>query len=291
MAPHIVADRQAQSEPAPLAEGIPADLSPQGTVKVASAARGLADLRSSSLVVDIPIPRPDVLRLDGPVIITIDGPAGTGKSSVARLLARRLGLDFLDTGAMYRAAAAVSLDRGVPHTDTDAFLALVKDADLHFDWTQDPPAILAWQTPLGDRIREGDVTAIVSPVAGIAALRTHMVAKQRLIARQHPRLVSEGRDQGSIVFPDASAKFYLDARADVRARRRAHQLRAQGDAHVDEHAILQDIIARDQGDMSRADGPLIRPDGATLVDTSDLTRDQVVDALERFVREAAAPSA
>src|SRR5881394_58968 len=85
-----------------------------------------------------------VFRLDQPIVITIDGPAGTGKSSVARALARRLGLDFLDTGAMYRAAAAIALDRGIPITDTARLLEMVKQADLHFDWTKDPPEILAW---------------------------------------------------------------------------------------------------------------------------------------------------
>ncbi len=254
-------------------------------------ARAIGDLRSDRVVEapgghEILIPRSDVLRLDGPVIITIDGPAGTGKSSVARLLAKRLGLDFLDTGAMYRAAAAISIDHGVAHTDHAALVAIVKDADLHFDWTTDPPAILAWQKPMGDRIRDGDVTAIVSPVAGISPMRAHMVTKQRLIARQHPRLVSEGRDQGSVVFPDASVKFYLDATPQVRARRRADQLRAAGVA-ADEAAILHDIILRDQGDMSRSDGPLIKPDGAIVIDTSDISRDEVVEALERHVREVA----
>lgn len=270
-----------------------------------SLARALGDLRSGHVVMgsgqvvegsghvvedpdghEILIPRGDVLRLDGPVIITIDGPAGTGKSSVARLLAKRLGLDFLDTGAMYRAAAAISIDRGVPHTDHDALVAIVKDADLHFDWTTDPPAILAWQKPMGDRIRDGDVTAIVSPVAGISPMRAHMVMKQRLIARQHPRLVSEGRDQGSVVFPDASVKFYLDATPQVRARRRADQLRTAG-VVADESAILHDIILRDQGDMSRSDGPLIKPDGAIVIDTSHISRDEVVESLERYVREVA----
>jgi cytidylate kinase len=164
-----------------------------------------------------------VFRLDAPVVITIDGPAGTGKSSVARALARRLGLDFLDTGAMYRAAAAISIDRGIPMTETARLVETVKQADLHFDWSKDPPEILAWGKPLNARIRDADVTAIVSPVAGIAALRQHMVAKQRIMAKQHPRLVSEGRDQGSVVFPDASVKFYLDASAAVRAARRAAQ--------------------------------------------------------------------
>jgi cytidylate kinase len=227
-----------------------------------------------------------VFRLDAPIIITIDGPAGTGKSSVARALAKRLGLDFLDTGAMYRAAAAIAIDHGVTIAEPERLVELVKQADLHFDWTADPPRILAWGQSLSERIRQADVTAIVSPVAGIGALRQHMVAKQRIIARQHPRLVSEGRDQGSVVFPDAHVKFYLDASAQVRAMRRAQQLQAAG-APADEQRLLREIVERDQSDMSRVDGPLVRPEGGIIVDTSNLLFDEVVSELETIVRRKA----
>jgi cytidylate kinase len=228
----------------------------------------------------------DVFSLDAPIIITIDGPAGTGKSSVARAVANRLGLDFLDTGAMYRVAAAIAIDRAIPLTDPDRLVATVRDAEVRFNWKTDPPAVLAWGQPLGDRIRRADVTAIVSRVASIAALRHLMVQKQRAIAKDHPRLVSEGRDQGSIVFPDAHVKFYLDASAQVRASRRAQQL-AEAGQPVDEARLLRDIIDRDNSDMSRSDGPLIRPDGGIVVDTSSLQFDEVVEELERIVRRKA----
>lgn len=242
---------------------------------------------SFPVVLDQPIIIPtEMFRLDGPIIITIDGPAGTGKSSVARDLARRLGLDFLDTGAMYRAAAAISIDTRIPIADAAPLTQMVERADLHFNWTRDPPSILAWGRDISSRIRDADVTAIVSAVAAIPRLRRHMVAKQRLIARQHPRLVSEGRDQGSVVFPDASLKFYLDADAAVRAHRRAEQLRAQG-VPTDEALLLREIVDRDRSDMSRADGPLVCPPGAVVVDTSKLTRDAVVVELERIVRTKA----
>ncbi len=233
-----------------------------------------------------PSPRPNVIDPSRPIIVTIDGPAGTGKSSVARALARRLGLDFLDTGAMYRAAAAIVIDRRVPRSDAAAVVKAVADADLHFDWSKDPPAILAWNRPLDRRIRNADVTAIVSPVASIPELRRHMVAKQRVIAAQHPRLVTEGRDQGSVVFPDAAVKIYLDAAPGVRAARRAEQLRAAGlgGPGTDEGALLKEITDRDRSDSSRAEGPLIRPPDAVLVDTTGLTFDRVVDRLEQVVR-------
>ena len=233
--------------------------------------------------------RPLVINTPRPIIITIDGPAGTGKSSVARALARRLGLDFLDTGAMYRAAAAIVIDRALPRDDTAAILKAVAAADLKFDWSADPPQLLAWDHPLEDRrLRSADVTDIVSEVASISELRRHMVAKQRLIAEQHRRLVSEGRDQGSVVFPDAAVKFYLDAAAEERARRRADQLRAKGISGPDESSLLQEIIERDASDSSRPVGPLVCPQDAVRIDTTGLSFDQVVDALEDEVRERVA---
>jgi len=230
-----------------------------------------------------------VFRLDQPVIITIDGPAGTGKSSVARELAKRLGLDFLDTGAMYRAAAAISIDHSMDPADEASLVAKVANADLHFDWTTDPPAMLAWGQPMNERIRSADVTRVVSPIAGIALLREHLVRKQRLIAMQHPRLVSEGRDQGSVVFPSAHVKFYLTASCSERARRRAQQLldpQSAADAAV-LNSLAEEIDARDKSDMGRAVGPLTQPLNAVVLDTSEYTFDAVVDELERIVRKKA----
>jgi cytidylate kinase len=231
-----------------------------------------------------------VFRLEGPILVTIDGPAGTGKSTVARSLARRLGVDFLDTGAMYRAAAALSIDRGVD--DPRALVELVRRAGLRFDWTTDPPTILAFGTALVTRIRDKDVTSRVSPVSAIHDLRELMVDLQRRIAVEHPRLVTEGRDQGSVVFPDATVKFYLDADPAERARRRVEQLKATGrfraDVTDDEvNKVLAEIVERDQRDRTRPDGPLRQPEGSVVIDTTYLSQDEVIAELERVVRAKA----
>ncbi|MHC4217135.1 MAG: (d)CMP kinase [Planctomycetota bacterium] len=220
----------------------------------------------------------------GQVIITIDGPAGTGKSTVAHLLARRLGLDFLDTGAMYRTAALVALEQDIDPNQGATLAAAVAAVDLHFDWQADPPRVMLGDRDVSDRIRELDVAGIVSIVAAQAELRQVLVEQQRRIAAAHPRLVTEGRDQGSVVFPDAGARFYLDADIEIRADRRAAQLIEAG-TQVERERIVQGIIERDRIDSSRADGPLIRPDGALEVDTGTLTAEQVVDELERISRQ------
>lgn len=227
---------------------------------------------------------PLVVQTQHPIVVTIDGPAGTGKSSVARALAERLGLDFLDTGAMYRAAALVSIERAIDfRADPARFVKEVINADIRFDWGKKPPCILAWGRPVNDRIRSEDVEHIVSPVSAIPELREHLVEKQREIGRQHRRLVTEGRDQGSVVFPTAAVKFYLDARPEVRAARRGLQLRDLGE-DVTDAAILAEILSRDTSDSTRRTGPLVRPADSEVVDTSDLSFAAVVDLLEDRVR-------
>jgi cytidylate kinase len=223
-----------------------------------------------------------------PMIVTLDGPAGSGKSTVARLLAQRLGLEFLDTGAMYRGITAVCLDQGVSLSDPGAVIEMARLQSLRFDWHTDPPRLKVGARDVTDRLRDPDVTGGVSEIASIGPVRSVLVEAQRRIGREHPRLVTEGRDQGSVVFPQAQAKFYLDARPEVRARRRADQLR-QGGKRVDEHQILEQILHRDHRDSARTDGPLICPPDATRIDTSDMTLDQVVDLLERQVRPKLGP--
>lgn len=218
------------------------------------------------------------------VVITIDGPAGTGKSTLAHRLAKQLGLEFLDTGAMYRAAALVALEGGIDPQDGAALGRALADIDLHFDWTADPPRVMLDDRDVTGRVRDLDVSGMVSQVAAQPEVRKHLVQSQQDIARRHPRLVSEGRDQGSVVFPDAPVRFFLHADVDVRADRRMAQLLEAGKADVDKQRIMRDIEQRDAMDSTRRDGPLIRPRGAIDIDTSHRTVDEVVAEMESIVR-------
>ncbi|MBX9735528.1 MAG: (d)CMP kinase [Phycisphaerales bacterium] len=221
-------------------------------------------------------------------IVTIDGPAGTGKSTVARELAQRLGLAFLDTGSMYRAAAVLALEHEVSLDQHDRIAAIVEQADLQFDWSQDPPRLHArsnsGRRDLTNLLRTPDVERLVSPLAGVPDLRQRLVRTQQLIGAQHPRLVTEGRDQGSVVFQDAELKFYLWASPEERARRRADQIRARGQ-FADEHIIEIEIAARDRSDQTRAVGPLTRPADSIEIDTTGISKDSVVDAMANIAHE------
>lgn len=233
------------------------------------------------------------------IVITIDGPAATGKTSVAHEVARRLGFEFLDTGAMYRAAALIALrsslvspQRAIDPAQHDAIVRAVDRVSMAFDWKSDPPALLCDGESVMERIRDDDVTGVVSPVAGIAALRRTMVAKQRQIAEAHPRLVTEGRDQGAIVFPRAAVKFFLDADPLVRARRRRDQMIARrnkaggSESVAGLSTIAEGLLERDAADT--AEGRLLRPSDAQIVDTTDLGFQDVVEELVRRAKLAIA---
>jgi cytidylate kinase len=216
-------------------------------------------------------------------VVTIDGAAGTGKTSVAHELARRLGTDCLDTGAMYRAIAVLSLDHGIDSEDGIALAKAAQQCGISFDWGKNPPAILLGERDVSKRIRDLDVSSVVSLVAKQPEVREVLVEQQRRIAREHPLLVTEGRDQGSVVFPDAAVQIFLEAKMDERTNRRVKQLREAG-ITVEDDQVKQDITARDEIDSTRLDGPLRCPDGAIVIDTSDKTMLEVVDHLEASVR-------
>ena len=218
-------------------------------------------------------------------VVTIDGAAGTGKTSVAQELARRLGTDCLDTGAMYRAIAVLSVDQGIAPDDGVALAKLIQELGIRFDWNHEPASILLGGVDVSSRIRDLDVSGVVSIVAKQPEVRKVLVEQQRRIGEEHPLLVTEGRDQGSIVFPDAEVRFFLEAKMDERTKRRVKQLRQSGKT-VENSQVLQDISERDKIDSTRTDGPLTCPEGAIVIDTSDKTMMEVVDSMEQTVRTA-----
>jgi cytidylate kinase len=226
-----------------------------------------------------PIVEVRMFRLDQPIIVTIDGPAGTGKSTVAHLLARRLGLHVLNTGAMYRAAAAIAMDHDVPIEHVKRLLEVVRASNMGFDWKADPPEITAYAKSFARRVGEPDVTSAVGKYADIRELRELMVGMQRKIAHDHPRLVTEGRDQGSIVFPEAQAKFYLEASSLVRAKRRQAQLLENLGHVADVDQLRREIEDRDARDKARPFGALVCPPDAEVLDTSAMSLDEVVERL------------
>ena len=211
-------------------------------------------------------------------VVALDGPSGTGKSTVARRLAQRLAARYLDTGAMYRAATLAVLDAGVPVDDLSGIEAVVGAARIRV--ATDPAHLETWLNGIrvDDEIRSPRVTASVSAISAVAGVRRLLVDQQRALIGDG-RIVVEGRDIGSVVWPTARPKVYLTASAEARARRRAADLGADADVA----AVEADLRRRDSLDSSRAVGPLSRANGAIDLDTTDLDIDQVVDRLVDIV--------
>lgn len=221
------------------------------------------------------------------MIITIDGPAGTGKSTVSRRVADMLGFDFLDTGAMYRAIGWEAIRRKVPFDNPRELAFVASHCRVEFDWSRKPPGVLLNGEPVGHLLRGKEATDAAKYVAQVTAIRHKLVEEQRAIGKARGNLVTEGRDQGSVVFPDAKFKFFLTATLDERARRRARELRQRGEI-VDEEEIRRQIQDRDDRDSRREVGPLKKPEGAIEIDTTALSMDQVIEAIVRHVKDAKA---
>ena len=203
-------------------------------------------------------------------VIAIDGPAGSGKSTVARRLATRLGLDYLDTGAMYRAVTFAALRRGIDPADPEPVAALARTVELEV--AVDTVRVDGVDATI--EIRGPEVSRAVSLVAANADVRTELVRRQREWANERGGGVLEGRDIGSVVFPDAVLKVYLNARPEVRAERRAAEV-----SDLDYETVAADMARRDALDQGRENAPLMRADGALELDTSDMTVDEIVDEL------------
>ena len=229
-------------------------------------------------------------------VVAIDGPSGSGKSSTSRGVARALGLDYLDTGAMYRAMAWYMLEQGVDVSDPTAVAARAADPVLASTTDPESPAISVDGVDVSGPIRGEAVTAAVSPVAAVPEVRSRLVALQRAAVSDAQAggrgIVVEGRDIGSVVLPDATAKIYLTADAAARAARRALEdagrAGASGPGAGDIEATAASLAERDRIDSGRAVSPLTMAEGAVHVDGTYMTLQEVIDTVVGIVREAAA---
>lgn len=218
------------------------------------------------------------------LIITIDGPAASGKSTVARLLAGRLGASFLDTGAMYRAVTLAALEAGVDLHDQDKLLDVLEKHKFEFSALQEKMTVLIDGNDVTEQLRGQRVTDNAGYIASAPKVREKLVRMQREFAAEKKKIVTEGRDQGTVAFGDADVKFFLTAEPGERARRRQAELKAKGsDESIDK--IQKAIEERDKKDRLRSVGPLKPADDAVLIDTTGLNIDEVVETLFGYVKE------
>jgi len=227
-----------------------------------------------------------------PLIVTIDGPGGVGKSTVAKLLAQRLGVVYLDTGATYRALALAALQQGLnPVTDVEQLSALAKRLPLRFD----PEAagirrVLLDGRDVSEAIRTEHVTEAAAQLSQHPTVRAAMVELQRRLASHQSGVVVEGRDTGSVVFPGAVHKFFLDADPAVRARRRQRELAKRYKTQLPIAQVQEQLQFRDGLDRRRQVGPLVKPAGAVAINTSGVTARQVTDRMLRVIRRSHRPA-
>jgi cytidylate kinase len=210
-------------------------------------------------------------------IVAIDGPAGAGKSTIAKRLAARIGADYIDTGAMYRAVALKLLRTGTDYKDPEALQNMLDAMDVDFS---EGRTILDGEDVSG-LIRTPEISALASPSSGVPAIRYKLTALQQAMGKRKS-IVMDGRDIGTVVFPDADFKFFLTASADERARRRTEEMRAKGEP-ADFETIRADIIQRDYQDSHREFRPLRKADGAVEIDSTDMSIESVVDTMMAFI--------
>ena len=211
-----------------------------------------------------------------PILITIDGPAGAGKTTVSRNLAKRLGYRYIDTGALYRGVAFEAKARGISHDDSAGLEKLCMSLKLEFISTGGDLCLLSNNKDITDQIRSPEISMFASAVSANPVVREYLLGVQKTIG-QGKSVVFEGRDMGSVVFPDAEIKFFLDASLKTRALRRYKELSSK--TYLEIEKIEKDIKQRDENDMSRSLSPL-RPSGdAIIIDSTDLSAEEVVDSM------------
>ena len=209
--------------------------------------------------------------------IAIDGPAGAGKSTIAKMVAKELGFIYVDTGAMYRAMALYLLEKGIDRNDTEGIEKACEDADISIDYENGVQVVLLMGKNVNDRIRTEEVGNMASASSVNPKVREKLVALQQKLASEK-EVVMDGRDIGTVVLPDSKCKIYLTASSAVRAKRRYDELVAKGES-CDIKKIEADIIERDNRDMTREHSPLKQAEDAVLIDSSDMTIEEVKIAI------------
>ncbi len=216
-------------------------------------------------------------------IITLDGPAGSGKSTTAKQLAKRLGYTYLDTGAMYRAITLMVLRNNIDPIREDQVIALLKDIHIDVKYRDDIQKTFLNGQDVSEDIRSPQVTKNVSAISSIREVRQFLVEQQRAIGK-HGGYVIDGRDAGTVIFPDADRKFFLTANIETRAMRRKKELEANN-VVVNIDKMIEEIKTRDSLDESRSESPLIKPEDAVEIDNSRMTVDEQVDYIMHLIQE------
>ena len=225
------------------------------------------------------------MKSGGPFIVAIDGPAGAGKSTASKVLARRLGFTLVDTGAIYRGAALVALEHGIETGENNRLCELLERMRLEFQPLGDDNRVFLDGRDVSDRIRTPEVSMAASRISADPSVRQALLPLQRRLALQAERgSVLEGRDIGTVVFPDADVKFFLDAAPEIRARRRREELLKKGIARSFEE-VLAEQAKRDRDDSTRQVAPLRPATDARVVDSSKLSIPEVVAQMEKVIRD------
>lgn len=224
---------------------------------------------------------------EGSQVVAIDGPAGAGKSTVARAVAEALAFAFLDTGAMYRAATLRAMKLGVSFEDQEALVQSTTAMDYEQKDVNGVVRIFLDGEDVSEAIRSPEVTRNIYHLDQIPALRRHLVSLQQRFGNRQPT-VAEGRDMGTVVFPHSKCKIYLDASLECRATRRALEMEARG-LTVDRQLLLREIRERDENNMKRAESPLRPAEDAVLLDTTDMSVEEVIESIVRLARERLSP--
>ena len=218
--------------------------------------------------------------------IAIDGPAGAGKSSIAKALSKKLGFIYIDTGAMYRAVALFFLENGIKDSSDNEIDKLLDELDINIKYTDGEQRVFLNNVDVSDKLRQEEIGKLASRFSAVKSVREKLVALQRKLAKKE-NVIMDGRDIGTVVLPNADLKIYLSAGSKVRAKRRYLELIEKGfdSAALDEKAIENEIIKRDEADMNREISPLKKAEDAYYMDTSDMTFDEVVSKILDMVEK------